>query len=76
MPEDSKTPTPPEPTAAQLRSEIEALKVQIAGMVPSKERDQLKLDLDLARAELADLREKQKALEAPPERKGFFPRLF
>ena len=68
-------PKPIEPTAAELKAEIQTLRTKIAGMVPSAERDQLKLDLDLARAELADLK-KPKPLEADPGQKGFFPKLF
>lgn len=66
-------PKPIEPTAAELKAQIETLRTQISGMVPSKERDQLKLDLDLARAELAELK---KAAAAPPDKSGFFPKLF
>ncbi len=73
MTEEAKPPTPPEPTAAQLRAEIDSLKLKIAGMVDSKERDQLKLDLDLARAELAEFK---KPASAPPSKSGFFPKLF
>lgn len=74
MPNDpTPPPVPAEPTAAQLRAEIDSLKLKIAGMVDSKERDQLKLDLDLARAELAEFK---KAASAPPAKSGFFPKLF
>lgn len=72
---EATPPTPPEPTVAQLRAEVEALKTKIAGMVPSEERDALKKELEAARGELAAVK---KSLEAPPEKSGFFrfPRLF
>lgn len=56
---DEQKATPPEPTAAQLREEIDRLKAQLAGAVPAAERDALRKELEAAKAELA-------ALKAPP----------
>ncbi len=66
---------PVEPTAAQLRAEIESLKAQLSGMVPGAEAEKLKLELAEAREELKDL----KALPPPApaaKSEGFFPKLF
>ncbi len=62
-----------EPTAAQLRAEIDGLKAQLAAAVPGPEADKI-------RKELADTKKELEALKAaaaaPPDKKGFFPRLF
>lgn len=75
---DEQKPSPPpppkvEPTAAELRAEIDLLKAQISAMVPSAEKTKLEV-------EIADLRAQLAALKTPPasrtETSGFFPKLF
>jgi ribosomal protein L29 len=73
MTEPVKQPDPVEPTVAQLKAEVDALKAKLAGTVPAAERDELKKQLADVQAELAALKA---AAAAPPSKKGFFPKLF
>jgi len=69
-------PTPPEPTADQLRVEIDVLKAQLSGMVPGTEANKLKVEIADLRAELAELKKPKTPPEPVHDEKGFFPKLF
>lgn len=71
-------PTPPEPTAAQLRQEIEVLKTQLSGMVPGAEATKLKVEIADLRAELAALKAAPPAPKDSLDKSGVFrfPKLF
>lgn len=64
---------PIQPTVEQLQAEIATLKAKLGAMVPSAEKDALAQELADARKELAALKA---AATAPPEKTGFFPKLF